>query len=372
MIIEGITNIDGIFFQNIEIVKGLVDNVIVYEKTQPGPVIPDYFCFENDEGTAYLNLRTKALNQTFRWSYDLETPTDEWEVFDTDTRIEIGWDGLSYDKCRVYIVGYIEGDCTSTDYTWFGLESVYGDQNLVVKGNIQALWDYNIQAGCLNNHLGFEVPLPEYCGYSLFQNLPIKNAEDLYLPATYLSQSCYRNMFYSCTRLIKSPKLLPATTLGVLMPDRMQGTAYYCYRSMFEYCTSLTTVPEIAALYLSTGCCYSMFSSCSSLVTGPSILPATILANDCYRSMFISCTSLTVAPELPATTLTEYCYYYMFRNDSNLNYIKCLATDISAANSTTNWVQNVAANGTFVKDTNMSSWNRGTRGIPNNWTVEDA
>ena len=89
--------------------------------------------------------------------------------------------------------------------------------------------------------------------------------------------------------------------------------------------------------------------------------------------MFEGCTSLTSAPELPATTLTNYCYQAMFRNCTSLNYIKCLATNISATYSHQNWVSGVqTTSGTFVKAPSMSSWSTGVDGIPTNWTVQDA
>ncbi len=67
----------------------------------------------------------------------------------------------------------------------------------------------------------------------------------------------------------------------------------------------------------------------------------------------------------------------MFVNCTNLNYVKCLATDISADNCTTNWLANVAATGTFVKAATMNDWTVGldanddVSGIPQGWTVED-
>ena len=161
----------------------------------------------------------------------------------------------------------------------------------------------------------------------------LTSAENLVLPATNLSEWCYRQMFYNCTSLTTAPAL-PATTL-----------ANQCYSTMFSYCTSLTTAPD---------------------------LPATTLAEGCYVNMFSYCRALTTAPELPATTLEQECYIYMFEKCSSLNYIKCLATDISARNCTISWVSNVASTGTFVKDANMTSWTTGTSGIPNNWTVQDA
>ena len=178
------------------------------------------------------------------------------------------------------------------------------------------------------------------------------------LPATTLASTCYSIMFHGCTSLTTAPEL-PATTL-----------ATSCYQQMFVGCTSLTTAPELSATMLATGCYYGMFYNCTGLTTAPE-LPATTLANSCYGSMFSGCTSLTTAPELPATTLEYSCYRGMFSGCTSLNYIKCLATDISANGCTTNWVNGVAASGTFVKAASMTSWTTGNDGIPSGWTVVD-
>ena len=59
----------------------------------------------------------------------------------------------------------------------------------------------------------------------------------------------------------------------------------------------------------------------------------------------------------------------MFYNCSSLNYIKCLATDISANGCLSNWVYDVASTGTFVKNSE-ATWNfTGNDGIPGGWTV---
>ena len=99
------------------------------------------------------------------------------------------------------------------------------------------------------------------------------------------------------------------------------------------------------------------------------ILPATTLTNYCYDSMFSYCTSLTSAPVLPATKLAGLCYKHMFRDCSQLNYVKCLATDISSINCTDSWLSGVSATGTFVKDPSMTGWTSGESGIPDGWTV---
>jgi hypothetical protein len=88
--------------------------------------------------------------------------------------------------------------------------------------------------------------------------------------------------------------------------------------------------------------------------------------------MFRHCTSLTTAPVLPATTLATQCYASMFYDCTNLDYIKCLAADISASNCTNGWVDGVSATGTFVKNPSMSGWTTGVNGIPAGWTVQNA
>ena len=49
-----------------------------------------------------------------------------------------------------------------------------------------------------------------------------------------------------------------------------------------------------------------------------------------------------------------------------------LATDISAENCLTGWVDSVAATGTFVKAASMTSLPTGASGIPSGWTVQNA
>lgn len=104
-------------------------------------------------------------------------------------------------------------------------------------------------------------------------------------------------------------------------------------------------------------------------------LPSKELGAMCYESMFANCPRLTQAPELPATTLAPYCYRNMFTGCTNLNYIKMLATDISASGCLYIWVGGVSSTGTFVKNKD-ATWNTtpgalGTSGVPAGWTVVD-
>ena len=218
-------------------------------------------------------------------------------------------------------------------------------------------------------------------------NTKLISISDLSLPATTLANGCYYNMFSGCTSLTDTVAELPATTM-----------ANECYRGMFANCSSLTTISfTLPAMVMADGCYRAMFGNCDALTDIPELpattlaasgysfmfdgcdgltdlsshtLSATTLAEHCYHSMFARCPNLTAAPILPAETLVNSCYYYMFGDSSKLSYIKCLATDISATNSTYNWVWGVASSGTFVKNA-AATWTKGNSGIPTNWTVED-
>lgn len=143
------------------------------------------------------------------------------------------------------------------------------------------------------------------------------------------------------------------------------------FRYLFQYGTYLISAEKLVlpATTLANNCYYYMFRDCTSLTTAPE-LPTTTLATFCYYRMFYDCTSLTTAPELPATTLANYCYYYMFCGCANLNYIKMLATDISASNCLGNWVSGVSSEGTFVKNKDATWTKTGVSGVPIGWTIE--
>ena len=223
--------------------------------------------------------------------------------------------------------------------------------------------------------------------FDFYEALPcyVVNAKDLVLPATTLTNNCYREMFKFCTNLVTPPQL-PATTLASGCYNSMfirctslttapvlpaTTLAETCYYGMFESCTSLTSAPELPATTLADYCYAGMFDGCTSLTTAPE-LPATTLASNCYNSMFYNCTSLTSAPQLLATTLANSCYDSMFRGCTSLNYIKAMFTTTPSSTYTENWVNGVAASGTYVKNSAASYTTRGASAIPNGWTVETA
>ena len=81
---------------------------------------------------------------------------------------------------------------------------------------------------------------------AMFKKLKVVSAENLILPATTLTQYCYRALFSWCTYLEEAPQL-PATTLA-------KGVYWY----MFERC-AITTAPDLLAEHLVAECYGSMF-----------------------------------------------------------------------------------------------------------------
>ncbi len=230
---------------------------------------------------------------------------------------------------------------------------------------INCINDFNLSGNILSlfygsDFTGIETEFPDNSPSNfqhVFRGSNVVDASNFIIPVT--NEKSYVGLFVDSVKLISAP---------VMSARRMLSN---CYNGMFSGCISLTTPPILPATVLDVQCYAGMFYGCTSLTTAPA-LPVTDLDTLCYASMFYGCTSLRIAPELPATILKPYCYQSMFNGCTNLNYIKCLATDISASNCTTNWTNGVAATGTFVKDSNMSRWTTDSNGIPSGWTVQDA
>ena len=224
-----------------------------------------------------------------------------------------------------------------------------------------------------------------YAFYSLLSRTEAREIGNIALPATTLSECCYASIFNGCTSATTAPTL-PATTMAASCYDGMFNNCYSlaqapelpaitlargCYSYMFGGCSGLTTAPQLQATTLSASCYSNMFRGCTSLTTAPQ-LPSTALTSNCYKNMFMGCTSLTTAPDLLATDLTNNCYDYMFSGCTSLNYIKAMFTTTPTASMTNNWVNGVAATGTFVKNAN-ATWNVvGVNGVPSNWTIQTA
>ena len=365
MISIGNLQINKLCLGDVEVTKAYLGDVEVYSSTpQPVEKYMTMTVLDGDAGTTIAPNVTGTLSPNLQyrvnngsWNDYVFGQTGDIQVVAGDV---VQWKGVNESGI-------------STSYSNYLKFAISG--NLVaLSGNIMSLID----------GVGDTAMIPcNYCFCKLFLKSNVKTVSSDFLPATTLSSGCYQGMFSNCSNLLQAPEL-PATTL-----------ASDCYKNMLYGCTSLTQSPVLPATTLASGCYYWLFGYCSNLVQAPE-LPATTLASDCYQSMFYLCTSLTQAPELPATTLAsgcyrsmfsgcnlltqapvlpattlaEWCYSQMFDNCRKLNYVKSLATDITASNALNYWLDGVASSGTFVKPAG-TSYPTGDSGIPSGWTISN-
>lgn len=272
-----------------------------------------------------------------------------------------------------------------------------------VSGNILSLLQLNFESSTSLNSRAFLM---------LFNNCTtLINAKDCIFP-NFVAERCYHSMFKGCSNLITAP-VLPATncsssycyysmfqncaslTETPTLPATSVGFA--SYQAMFAGCTSLTKVTELNAMSLGSQAYWSMFESCTSLKTPQHELPATNLSTYCYRLMFAGsgiesapiirattlgnstshfeymfyrCKKLKVGPDINILVLKNYTCANMYR-ESNVTYVKMLATDISATNCLREWMRSVpdVSTSIFVKHIDAQWTTTGMNGVPTNWTV---
>lgn len=145
------------------------------------------------------------------------------------------------------------------------------------------------------------------------------------------------SMFKLSNAVSAENMVLPATTL-----------TNYCYRAMFSKAASLVTPPELPATTLAQGVYWYMFEECP-MTTAPDLL-ATELVSECYGYMFTNCRSLNYIKCLATTGFSTY---------------RCLQGWVTNVASSGTFVKDV--------DTPIAtgSWTRGNSGIPTSWLVYD-
>ena len=323
----GTNNIDKIYLGDTKIAKAYLGDTLVYESAPAHDYSQDYLTFEAlESGTFTLTIPT-SVTSTYMTSISYSTDNGStWVTTQVDNTLQTITTPTISKNNKVLWKGIGKG--TASTYDKSSAFSSTGNFNL--SGNIMSL----LYGDNFTNKTTFPDNRSYIFGNLFQQSTKLVSAKNLILPATTLYMCCYYGIFTGCSSLTIPPKVLPATKL----PQQS-------YAGMFSGCTSLTIAPKIYA----------------TILEGSST---------CYY-MFKNCTSLTEAPELYASVLSGTCYYGMFSGCSNLNYIKMLATNINANDCLKNWVQNVAASGTFVKHPN-ASLSTGVNGIPSGWTVQTA
>ena len=121
-----------------------------------------------------------------------------------------------------------------------------GTVNLTIQSTADCYVYGNVMSLLYYTKFADESEIPaDYALQKLFlNNTHIKNHDtlDIILPATILSEGCYKKMFYGCTGLTRAPDL-PAEIL-----------TQECYNSMFLGCKSLSSIKCLATNISATDC----------------------------------------------------------------------------------------------------------------------
>lgn len=202
-----------------------------------------------------------------------------------------------------------------------------------------------------------------YGNSSLYSAPALPVPEDGVIP-----ELCFANMFNKCSFMNDISEIQTLFANGVTL----SGSSMM---QMFYQCTQLTSTPTIKInKFTGSSACNAMFYQCTALTTNN-----ITLADDCnttalcMKQMFFQCAALTSIPVLTPKVIAESAYLSLVAGAKKINYIKCLATDISAENATYNWVAEVASSGTFVRPAASADiWTSGVSGIPSGWSVTSA
>lgn len=206
--------------------------------------------------------------------------------------------------------------------------------------------------------------LKDYCYSSMFCGSGIKSIPSRFLPSTNLAQGCYSSMFAKTKVTAIPSNLLPATTL-----------TDYCYYRLFSQ-TAITYVPAglLHATNLADYCYQEIFSECERLKLADIVLPATTVNKTwSYYRMFFNCTNLLEPPTIKATSVSgNNPFGEMFYGCQQMKYLVCDMLNEPSSSISSDWLNGVAATGTFYKNPN-ATWDHtitpGTSTVPSGWNI---
>ena len=183
-----------------------------------------------------------------------------------------------------------------------------------------------------SNYSGFEGGTATY---DIEGNIMSLVYGDNFVGQTTLTQTyTFCSMFKLSNSVSAENMILPATTL-----------TDYCYRAIFSKAT-LSTAPALPATTLALGVYWYAFEECP-ITTAPDLLAPT-LVRECYGNMFTGCTSLNYIKCLATSGFsTTNCLQNWVRSVArNGTFVKDVDTPISS-----------------------STWKTGESGIPTSWLV---
>lgn len=371
------------------VVSGNTKSVTVPVTQDPHDFADDYLTF-NITGAGDINWKRRYNETACSIQYSLNGGA---------------WTTLTPDTIGAKVYGLVPGDVVrfKGNNTQYPYGHTFGNPDTVPVGYVttaQFTMSGNIMSMIYGDDFIDKTSFPSGTTYNLgnlFNTVTgLTSAENVVLPVTSLTDSCYSRLFKNCSGLTKSPKTIPAIEVGYASCSQMfmnctslvtapvlspTNLAESCYNSMFDGCSSLAVAPDLPATKVYAYSYRGMFAFCTSLVNPPD-MAMTTLANDAAGAcmeMFAGCTSLVRSPHLKPTELYSYngygCYASMFADCSSLTRIDCDAVSLmpsssgsTLADATGYWVNGVAATGTFYKNPN-ATWTTGDDGIPTGWSV---
>lgn len=308
----------AIYNRGREVVKVYDHGTLAWQKQTS---IPDYLCFTALEAGQFTLTIPAAVTATYlsyvEWSKDGRT----WNHTDnTSEAVTIDVQVASGDKVYWRGSGVCMNDSIHAQINYCSVFTQTEETpNFVVSGNLVSLialsdFDYEVTRAC-----------------------------------------AFANLFNG------NEKLTDAETLILPM---FGAAATYLFYMTFKNCSNLAKAPILNLTRTTSNCCFEMFRG-TALTTMPE-LPDIALSNYCYSGMFRETNIEKAVLPSSATTLVTSCYSNIFSGCTHLKYVKCLATDISATNCITNWLNGVSSTGTFIQAEGVE-WPRGASGIPTGW-----
>jgi len=350
------------------------------------------FSFEGDSGTTNMGRLRENVDYSNQY-FTVRALADGQTTFSSRITTPMEY---STDKGSTWVrysgsVNLLKGHTAmfrcapSEDEITSGIGRFSFSSNVCVEGNIMSLLYGSEYVGKteLKGHATF---------YELFYEQQTLIASDnLILPATTLTVSCYLELFRSCKNMINCPKTLP----GAVVPDD-------AYHMLFQWCSKLVTCPKLAATSVGVETFAQMFQGCTSLtdqvpddlfstVTGatvrsfywvfkecynltkaPAFPPLVSMPVACFKAMYMRCTRLTEAPDITIESVNDECYHQLFRQCTSLSKIKVAKyiPDLGRYWSTINWLWVVSPSGIFTKPRNLNL-EVGPNGIPAGWEVNN-
>lgn len=267
----GAINPSSFYFGDKTINKILFNDNIIFEKDNSGDSLDTPLTFTSVGGVSTIKFTQTGLPHDLNLEYSLDNGNTWIDDTSSKTYMTDGFILNDGEKLMLRATDAGNSYINNSAYTYHKITTTTNGE-ILVNGNIQTLLDKT----------GQRMDVPSYCYCEFFNGSDIKTPP--MLPATTLGNDAYRGMFANCLKMVKFPEL-PATNLG-----------YRCY-----------------------GWFYGSYITENNEIT----LPATTLADYCYRNMIGDSNIKGVTINVSSVdSNVRWCFTQMFYNSKYLEYVK--------------------------------------------------